>query len=255
MSERREIVERIQRYYTSHPRMVSSPFGGVDQLQTALFLSTLRDLGISLENRAVLDIGCGRGFACELVQESRSRYVGIDLVASRVAFPFVLGSAENLPFSDGAFDLLFCIDAFEHFPYPEHAVSEFRRVLRRGGSVFLSVPNYTNVAGLLKWWCEKSGTYKPYTWAPFGRWQPQEYESPLTLWRVQKLFSSGGFSVGARKMYSKEIGVGLFPWVDHPNMPESVRYFLQKFFAAAEPLFSNLISWMSMHAFWRFDAV
>jgi len=38
-------------------------------------------------------------------------------------------------------------------------------------------------------------------------------------------------------------------------MPESVRYFLQKFFAAAEPLFSNLISWMSMHAFWRFDAV
>lgn len=41
--------------------------------------------------------------------------------------------AVGLPFSDAEFDLVYSYNAFEHFPNPAHAYSEFARVCKPGG--------------------------------------------------------------------------------------------------------------------------
>jgi len=53
----------------------------------------------------------------------------------------VLGDAENIGFSNGAFDVVLCHLALCHFPEPIKALKEFQRVLRKDGVLSLIVEN------------------------------------------------------------------------------------------------------------------
>ncbi len=69
---------------------------------------------------------------------------------------FQQGDAENLPFNDGSFDLIFCECAFCTFPNKGAAAEEFARVLRPGGRLALSDltrsgPLPSELEGLLAW--------------------------------------------------------------------------------------------------------
>ena len=54
---------------------------------------------------------------------------------------FVACSAERLPFADGAFGATAAIAVLEHVPDERQAIRELSRVTRKGGQVFLAVPN------------------------------------------------------------------------------------------------------------------
>ena len=156
----------IREFYRENPRMVSSPFGGVEGIHGELMGSVTESLRVPLAGSA-LDVGCGRGFLIEWLRERGVDAVGADFVISRGGFPVAQADAAALPFPEQSFDLVCCVDASEHFPEPGRAAAEFYRVLKPGGSYFLSAPNYGNVAGMVKWWCERFGAYERNTWAPF----------------------------------------------------------------------------------------
>ena len=243
----------IATFYRDNPRMISSPFGGVDSVDTRLYKAVFEALDVTFCGRRVLDVGCGRGFLGDLVRGDQGEYVGVDLVASGCGFPLAMGDAAQLPFTDAAFDAVCCVDAFEHFPDPAAAAHEFRRVMRPGGFMFLSTPNYGNVAGLAKFWCERFGGYHRDTWAPFGRWQPQVHETFITAGKVCRWFTDAGLTTKRRIGLGAEVGLGLFPWVDHPQMPDLLRYRLQRLSAAAGPFVAKTFPGASLHNFWRFD--
>ena len=52
---------------------------------------------------------------------------------------------KTLPYPDRCFDYLVCLDGIEHTENPYNTVREFRRVLKPGGKLFLSIPNFLNV--------------------------------------------------------------------------------------------------------------
>ena len=54
----------------------------------------------------------------------------------------VVGSATELPFADGTFDVVSAFDVVEHCADDGRAVAELRRVLVPGGRMLLSVPAY-----------------------------------------------------------------------------------------------------------------
>ena len=97
---------------------------------------------------ALLDVGCGTGFLIDiLVKQKPARYCGVDLsdgmirVAKRKGIPgaeFTVGSADRLPYPDGRFDIVTCSQSFHHYPYPEKAMREAKRVLKPGGLYILS---------------------------------------------------------------------------------------------------------------------
>ncbi len=244
--------KRLQQYYRENPLMVSSPFGGVENFNRELLLNLLDRFQVSLQGAHVLDVGCGRGFAETVVREQGGRYTGTDMVVSRGDFRPVLADAIHLPFLSACFDGLFCIDAFEHFPEPLCATAEFYRVLRPGGFVFLSVPNYANVAGIVKKWCETVGSYKKDTWAPFRHWQPQELEQCLTPSRVKDAFRGVGFQLSGRAGLDTEVWLGLLPWLAHARAPERLLFATQRLFAIIGPLIVRIAPTASLHNFWLF---
>lgn len=64
--------------------------------------------------------------------KKRIQEEGITNIDARVADVF------DLPFEDGVFDLAYMIAVIGEIPTPERAVSEFRRVLKTGGSLAFS---------------------------------------------------------------------------------------------------------------------
>lgn len=87
----------------------------------------------------VLDAGAGRGAYRDLLLRHANTYVGMDIGGSSATA--VVGDAQRLPFADNSFDTVFCSQVLEHVPEPWLALAEFRRVLKPGGALILSVPH------------------------------------------------------------------------------------------------------------------
>lgn len=92
----------------------------------------------------VLDAGCGEGV---IVQEyaGRLRIEGVD--ANYRSGLVRQGSVTALPYADGTFDEVLCLDVLEHLTFPEQpvAVGELYRVLKPGGGALVSVPNLAHL--------------------------------------------------------------------------------------------------------------
>jgi len=117
------------------------PDAGPPPRHLARFVRSLPDA------QDALDLGCGDG---RLTKELKAgRVVGADvselaLSRARGRLPdmeFVqLVPDEPLPFLDGAFDLVACVETIEHVRDVQLFLSEARRVLRPGGTVAITTP-------------------------------------------------------------------------------------------------------------------
>src|SRR6202795_5130473 len=59
--------------------------------------------------------------------------------------------AGTLPYTSGSFDYITSLDGLEHIDSPPQAFREYRRLLKSGGHLIISVPNIMNVEERLKW--------------------------------------------------------------------------------------------------------
>lgn len=98
--------------------------------------------------RRVLEVGCGAGGMLKPLQRFGTVH-GIDIATDYVRAchehglaRMLTGSGDALPFADGTFDLVALFDVIEHIPDERATLVEVRRVLKPGGTVFLSVPAY-----------------------------------------------------------------------------------------------------------------
>jgi ubiquinone/menaquinone biosynthesis C-methylase UbiE len=103
--------------------------------------------------RKVLDIGCGVGTMFEQMSVHGAHVTGLDLSPRHASLTqrrreiFHLpgrvfhGDAENLPFADGSFDLIYSWGVLHHTPDTPKTIRETFRVLRPGGEAFLMLYN------------------------------------------------------------------------------------------------------------------
>jgi len=99
---------------------------------------------------AVLDVGCGTGWAIRRAADmarGQGKFCGIDISPGMIeravarrgeGIEFRTGNAEQLSYPDGTFDRIMCTNSFHHYQNPQRAVSEFSRVLKPGGRLFIT---------------------------------------------------------------------------------------------------------------------
>jgi ubiquinone/menaquinone biosynthesis C-methylase UbiE len=95
-------------------------------------------------NKKILDIGCGPRGSLEWATEASVR-IGLDPLADAYrklgtdqhAMEYVACGAEQMPFPDGAFDVVCSLNSLDHVDDLERVISEIVRVIAPGGQFLL----------------------------------------------------------------------------------------------------------------------
>jgi len=125
-------------------------------------ISKLRDI-VSIENKRILDVGCGAGGKSVKLAQYGAKVVGIDLSTNAIDignkliaenFPdisnrvkLIVGDITDPPADLGKFDIVFLDDVWEHLSYPEKALVRIYGLLKPDGVVFIAFPPYTHPWG------------------------------------------------------------------------------------------------------------
>ena len=173
----------IKHYYEKvyeHTRSESFP------LDENRYLAWFRNLPEQVaDHPKSLDIGCGVGFVCDLLEKKGYQVFGNDISNNAITIAkqrvpqgkfFRTSESGILDFPNNHFDLITCLGVLEHIEQPEQTVKDAYRILKNEGYAIFVVPN----------------AWHPYFW--FGGTN-QIYEKPQSVDSWSRLFTSQGFHV------------------------------------------------------------
>jgi 2-polyprenyl-6-hydroxyphenyl methylase/3-demethylubiquinone-9 3-methyltransferase len=131
------------------PQGPSKPLHDLNPLR----LEYLRRI-VPLEQRQVLDVGCGGGILAESMAQAGAHVLGIDLtqavldvaelhaIESKTAVTYRAVSAEDLARErPAAYDVVTCMEMLEHVPDPAAMMATLARMVKPDGELILSTLN------------------------------------------------------------------------------------------------------------------
>lgn len=171
----------------------------------------------------VLDVGSAWGYNVMALNRLGYDAVGMDLIdtqfpagqtvalANGVPLPVVGGDAAGLPFGDETFEFVTMVETLEHvFVEDRPAVlAECFRVLKPGGKLVLSTPNFEGLverfkraAGRSTWLRKKlPAMCYPDEGSSRGEYHPYHYHQPIRPRQIRDLLNTAGFDVLSSKRF------------------------------------------------------
>jgi SAM-dependent methyltransferase len=152
---------RAKEFYEAYWRQAQAPPQGdpTTAERKARLVATLKILTEKNHHDClhVLDAGCGDGEFLEFLYGQGFRVAGMEISETAVGkarrrcpkADIRVGSLEEpMPFADAAFDALWCTEVLEHLFDVHAALTEFNRVLKRGGILLFTTPYHGFVKNL-----------------------------------------------------------------------------------------------------------
>ena len=211
-------------YHTDFDKAVSVNSGYYDLI--------IGELGIGNNKKGckILDVPSGKGtllnyldkkgFGLENYGLDISDYA-IKVANKNVRGNFTVGNAEKLPYRSGFFDYIICLGGLEYYANPKKGVSEMARVLKKGGKVFIHVPNLMFLGHIYFAW--KDGTM-PTEGGGDGKYYNYEAEKFYTYKAWQEIIANNGLKVLRTFKYNDIKGS------DRVSQTVNILYRLIKFF-------------------------
>lgn len=139
-------------WFTNEPRGTRAFYRSLDEHRYKVHRRLQSAVGFEkTSGLRVLEIGCGCGSEAECFARAGAHYTAVDLTNAAVSITqrrfqlaklkgrFVQGDAENLPFADGSFDLVYSHGVLHHTPDTPRTIREVHRVLSPGGRAVIMV--------------------------------------------------------------------------------------------------------------------
>jgi 2-polyprenyl-3-methyl-5-hydroxy-6-metoxy-1,4-benzoquinol methylase len=184
--------------------------------------------------REVLDVGCNRGSVEALFhglhagKASNVRVEGIDISHAAIeqakslgltGCSFTVYDGKRIPFPDTRFDLVIMVEVLEHVIDKVGLLREVARVLRPGGTLFLTTPNPDSLALRLE-----TGLWKMLR-AVFRRPQPAK-DIFAGHDELAGMLREAGFEIpaGTRLYWWPHAFLGFEGWSLFPPLPPSLLY-------------------------------
>lgn len=126
----------------------SQTYEAVENATRDLAAGVLRQYPLNLQDREILEIGCGTGLNTGYLAEGAKELIAFDLSAGMLEqarrkvtarnVRFVQGDIQlEWPFAESSADLVVCMLVLEHIAKIDHVFKEAARVLRLGGEFFV----------------------------------------------------------------------------------------------------------------------
>jgi SAM-dependent methyltransferase len=197
--------------------------------------------------RRALDVGCGEGRVCRLMQALGIETVGIDPTEAMIAEArrrdpagdYRVGGAERLAFADASFDLaVTCLTLIDITDF-RTAIAEMARVLSPGGTLLAANINPVQSAGMGKGW-RRDAEGRPaefaldryldewWEWVEWANIRVRNWHRPLSAY-VQAYLAAGltlvwyedlkpvdGFGEDERRLWDRAPWFDLMEWRKPP---------------------------------------
>ena len=134
----------------------------------------------------ILDVGCGLGYFLEEAKKRGWEVYGTELsekaseIAANKGINIVKGNLSSNDYAPNMFDIITSYEVIEHINHPKNELVNFNKVLRQGGLVYVTTPNFNS---LLRY--QLKAKYNIITYP-----EHLSYYTPQTL---KRLFESNGF--------------------------------------------------------------
>jgi ubiquinone/menaquinone biosynthesis C-methylase UbiE len=117
----------------------------------------VRSMGLAHNQGRILDIGGYDGFMLSRLDASQKVSVDIQTLPLHEGIDYCLGDGLQLPFRDNSFETIYALDVLEHVDDERRFASELLRVLKPGGRLILTTPQYDIAIfpGLLQGWVNR----------------------------------------------------------------------------------------------------
>jgi len=176
----------------------------------------------------VLDVAAGEGLLTYRLSRSGFDVIPADKEISHFKVdsmkPDIVDLNGKLPYKDGSFDYVLCIETFEHLTNPGNCLCEFYRILKPQGMLILSTPNISSLISRLIFLF--TGQFANF----FNTDASCVYDNgadrhilPLPGWLVERHMRKAGFRI-EKKLYSNgglEIPTRTKPWKKYVFLPHT----------------------------------
>lgn len=114
-------------------------------------VTEIESRGIKLSELKVLELGCGCGGYSEVLHNKSNAFYASDLGKNEIfdqsKIPFIqIDVLKPFPVDANCFDFIYCSSLIEHLRNPDNLLSECWRILKPGGTLFLSFPPFYSLA-------------------------------------------------------------------------------------------------------------
>ncbi|MCG8607700.1 class I SAM-dependent methyltransferase [bacterium] len=103
-----------------------------------------------VEQKTVIDVGCGTGYGCKILAEKARLVYGLDYDQEAIAYccqhyllsnvEYILQDATSIKL-DRQFDVAVSLQVIEHMTDLANFLKQLKRVVKPGGTLFISTPN------------------------------------------------------------------------------------------------------------------
>lgn len=171
-------------------------------------------LGLTAGKGKILDAGCGVGIITKLLAEKFPTVYAIDIGKKEIARAKRENKAKNVHFAQmditktkfkpNFFDSIVCLEVIEHTD-ADKTLEEFRRILKKNGTLILSTPNR-------KRWQKRveNGLFKKYSMACW------EHKQEFSADEFRALLEKHGFAIEEMR------GDCVYPFFGIPFAPLSI---------------------------------
>lgn len=124
----------------------------------------LRHIAATLKGKVVVDVPAGSGYSTEILLQTGADVRPFDLFPEFFKVEGVECQSADmnqaLPMQDASADVVLFQEGIEHLQDQLHVLQEMNRILKPGGMLLLTTPNYSNLRAKLSYFLNESEIYK-----------------------------------------------------------------------------------------------
>jgi len=136
--------EEILNHYNNYP----IGYGADSTITTIRINEVLGGFEKFRKTNKMLDVGCGPGLFLIEAKKRGWEVYGTEFTDKQLAYlkdkgiNTLKGKLTNNSFEDGLFDVIISSEVIEHINNPVEEMQQFHRLLRKGGLVYITTPNF-----------------------------------------------------------------------------------------------------------------